>query len=93
MFSFLVTTVPTACGIETVKRHLKFPPVTNVATVPTACGIETNRDSKYPNNVLGLQQYLPLAVCDEGCEAAEERSDDEVRTSLVPDRREGQTIE
>ena len=38
-----------------------------------------------------LQQYLPLAVCDEGCEAAEERSDDEVRTSLVPDRREGKT--
>lgn len=23
-----------------------------------------------------LQQYLPIAVCDEGCEAAEERSDD-----------------
>ena len=38
-----------------------------------------------------LQQYLPLAVCDEGCEAAEEQSDDEVRTSLVPDRREGKT--
>ncbi len=36
-----------------------------------------------------LQQHLPLAVCDEGCEAAEERSDDEVRTSLVPDQREG----
>ena len=38
-----------------------------------------------------LQQYLPLAVCDEGCEAAEEQSDDEARTSLVPDRREGKT--
>ena len=38
-----------------------------------------------------LQQYLPLAVCDEGCEAAEEQSDDEVRTSLVPDRREEKT--
>ena len=38
-----------------------------------------------------LQQCLPLAVCDEGCEAAEEQSDDEVRTSLVPDRREGKT--
>ena len=32
-----------------------------------------------------LQQYLPLVVCDEGCEVAEEQSDDEVRTSLVPD--------
>ena len=38
-----------------------------------------------------LQQCLPLAVCDEGCEAEEERSDDEGRTSLVPDRREGKT--
>ena len=40
---------------------------------------------------LELQQCLPLAVCDEGGEAAEERSDDEARTSLVPDRREGKT--
>ena len=38
-----------------------------------------------------LKQYLSLAVCDEGCEAAEEQSDDEARTSLVPDRREGKT--
>ena len=38
-----------------------------------------------------MQQCLPLAVCDEGYEAAEERSDDEVRTSLVPDQREGKT--
>ena len=63
-----------------------------VATVLTACGIETIL------NFCGLidfddllQQYLPLAVCDEGYEAAEEQSDDEVRTSLVPDRREGKT--
>ena len=40
---------------------------------------------------VGLQQHLPLAVCDEGCEAAEEQSDDEAHTSLVPDRREGKT--
>ena len=38
-----------------------------------------------------LQQCLPFTVCDEGCETAEEQSDDEVRTSLVPDRREGKT--
>ena len=38
-----------------------------------------------------LQQYLPLVVCDKGGETAEERSDDEVRTSLVPDRGEGKT--
>ena len=63
-----------------------------VATVLfTACGIETlfrNRDN---DTYLMLQQHLPLAVCDEGCEAAKERSDDEDRTSLVPDRREGKT--
>ena len=38
-----------------------------------------------------LQQYLPLTVCAEGCETAEEQSDDEVRTSQVPERREGKT--
>ena len=35
------------------------------------------------------QQYLPFTVCAEGCETAEEQSDDEVRTSQVPERREG----
>ena len=30
-------------------------------------------------------------VCAEGCETAEERSDDEVRTSQVPERSEGKT--
>ena len=38
-----------------------------------------------------LQQYLPFTVCAEGCETAEEQSDDEVRTSQVPERREGKT--
>ena len=38
-----------------------------------------------------LQQYLPLAVYAEGCETAEEQSDDEGRTSQVPERREGKT--
>ena len=52
------------------------------------------RNQQYDQLVLNnqtLQQCLSLAVCDEGCEAAEERSDDEGRTSLVPDRREGKT--
>ena len=38
-----------------------------------------------------LQQHLPFTVCAEGCETAEEQSDDEVRTSQVPERREGKT--
>ena len=38
-----------------------------------------------------LQQHLPPAVCAEGCETAEEQSDDEVRTSQVPEQSEGKT--
>ena len=38
-----------------------------------------------------LQQHLPFTVCVEGCEAAEEQRDDEVRTSQVPERSEGKT--
>ena len=38
-----------------------------------------------------LQQCLPFTVCAEGCETAEEQSDDEVHTSQVPERSEGKT--
>ena len=62
-----------------------------VATVLTACGIETVAETQSLQAFYVLQQYLLFTVCDEGCEAAEERSDDEDRTSLVPDRREGKT--
>ena len=34
---------------------------------------------------------LTVTVCAEGCETAEEQSDDEVRTSQVPERSEGKT--
>ena len=37
----MVATVPTACGIETVKFSARSPAIFTVATVPTACGIET----------------------------------------------------
>ena len=43
------------------------------------------------NQLLRLQQYLPFTVCAKECETAEEQSDDEVRTSQVPERREGKT--
>ena len=39
--------------------------------------------------IFELQQLLPFTVCAEGCETAEEQSDDEVRTSQVPERSEG----
>ena len=42
-----------------------------------------------PSAYLKLQQPLPFTVCAEGCETAEEQSDDEVRTSQVPERSEG----
>ena len=89
-----VATVLTACGIETKQKCLKSKMILlKVATVLTACGIETLVHATFVVAVLELvlQQYLPLAVCDEGCEAAEAQSDDEARTSLVPDQREGKT--
>ena len=63
----------------------------NVATVLTVYGIETAIGVCQCHDQNQLQQYLLFTVCDEGCEAAEERSDDEDRTSLVPDWREGKT--
>ena len=88
-----VATTPTARGIETqyeLTNHLVI--IRGVATTPTARGIETNGDnlSCFDINYM-LQQHLPLAVCAEGCETAEEQSDDEVRTSQVPERSEGKT--
>ncbi len=38
-----------------------------------------------------LQQHLPFTVCAEGFGTTEEQSDDEVRTSQVPERSEGKT--
>ena len=41
--------------------------------------------------MIALQQSLPFTVYAEGCEIAEEPSDDEVRTSQVPEQSEGKT--
>ena len=50
------------------------------------------RACKYNGLSFGqLELHLPLAVCAEGCETAEEQSDDEVRTSQVPEQSEGKT--
>ena len=63
-----------------------------VATVLTVYGIETSQEIKlFKTGFIRLQQYLPFTVCAEGCETAEEQSDDEVRTSQVPEQREGKT--
>ena len=63
-----------------------------VATVLTVYGIETLVQLQLLHSGFHtLQQHLPFTVCAEGCETAEEQSDDEVRTSQVPERREGKT--
>ena len=82
--------------LAVLKRHLYQITCSShfylVAIVPTACGIETHVPHGLPRyGHRQLQQYLPLAVCDEGCEAAEEQSDNEARTSQVPERSEGKT--
>ena len=86
-----VATVLTVYGIETPCKHTdnhcycqlqQYLPFAVLKTVNIFVNVDT---------LDRLQQHLLFTVCDEGCEAAEERSDDEVRTSLVPDRREGKT--
>ena len=62
-----------------------------VATTPTACGMRLKISEGLQRLLSQLQQHLPPAVCAEGCETAEEQSDDEVRTSQVPERSEGKT--
>ena len=91
--NFFVATAPTVYGIETVlaqnlvlnsslklQQHLPFTVLKHV------------RLSMFWSVILRwLQQHLPFTVCAEGCETAEEQSDDEVRTSQVPEQSEGKT--
>ena len=62
-----------------------------VATAPTVYGMRRYAVIQNAMRLLKLQQHLPFTVCAEGCEAAEEQSDDEARTSQVPERSEGKT--
>ena len=69
-----------------------FTIIQKVATVLTVYGIETLVQLQLLHSGFHtLQQHLPFTVCAEGCETAEEQSDDEVRTSQVPERSEGKT--
>ena len=87
-----VATTPTACGIETVDCC-----ESGMGSLLLGCN-NTYR-LRYWNShpilcqleLLWLQQYLSFTVYAEGCETAEEQSDDEVRTSQVPERSEGKT--
>ena len=62
-----------------------------VATVLTACGIETTALKITSTNFFMIVATVPTACGMRRRVPAEEQSDDEVRTSLVPDRREGKT--
>ena len=64
-----------------------------VATVLTVHGIETldSLRNLRKRKILKLQQCLPFTICAEGCETAEEQSDDEARTSQVFERSEDKT--
>ena len=53
--------------------------------------LKLGHSNDYDFPPIRLQQHLPFTVCAEGCETAEEQSDDEVCTSQVPERREGET--
>ena len=84
-----VATVPTACGIET-HNILKHNQGSCLLQQCLPLAVLKHHKREY-NAESKLQQYLPFTVCDEGCEAVEEQSDDEVCTSLVPDQREEKT--
>ena len=59
--------------------------------LPLAVLKPLRQTSEFSHSTEQLQQYLPFTVCAEGCETAEEQSDDEVRTSQVPEQSEGKT--
>ena len=87
-----VATAPTVYGIETIQNlsvSKSEPPVLQQHLPFTV--LKRNIGSEITRLSYVLQQYLPFTVCAEGCEAAEEQSDDEVRTSQVPERSEGKT--
>ena len=88
-----VATVLTVYGIETVfVNKVSLSDFSWVATVLTVYGIETIRCRYWLGcRPCRLQQCLPFTVCAEGCETAEEQSDDEVHTSQVPEQSEGKT--
>ena len=88
----LVATVLTVYGIETLLellvRKLGESPLQQYLPFTV---LKHHQFNTFAIFFLLLQQYLPFTVCDEGCETAEKRSDDEVRTSLVPDCKDGKT--
>ena len=87
MIILLVATALTVYGIETTSEQLAAAGrLSEVATALTVYGIETkSAPCTNTSDDVRLQQSLPFTVCAEGCETAEEQSDDEVCTSQVPE--------
>ena len=87
-----VATAPTVYGIETPETNSMFKSslVKLEQHLPSTV-LKLAKSYPFSFNPFTLQQHLPFTVCDAGCETAEEQSDDEVRTSQVPERSEGKT--
>ena len=87
-----IAIVLTACGIETsIYQRMENELIALQQHLPPAVLKQVKARQFRLTCDAQLQQHLPLAVCATECEAAEERSDDEARTSQVPERREGKT--
>ena len=81
----------TVYGIETINDK---PIIARVTTLQQCLPFTVLKPTSIQKKrwwIIQLQQCLPFTVCAEGCETAEEQSDDEVRTSQVPERSEGKT--
>ena len=100
----LISAIPSSTIALTLQEHLSFtvlkPTKLSECDFTIFIGCNSTYCLRYwnwcgvtgvANHIVMLQQHLPFTVCAEGCEAAEEQSDDEVRTSQVPERSEGKT--
>ena len=86
-----VATVPTVYGIETGRSKNLTRRSTFLLQQYLPFTVLKPINFHHQAYEITLQQYLPFTVCAEGCETTEEQSDDEVRTSQVPERSEGKT--
>ena len=90
-FFIYVATALTACGIET-KRRFYFHPVSLISGLQQHLPLAVLKHTNFTTNLCLIIVATALTACGMWWRVpAEEQSDDEIRTSLVPDRREGKT--
>ena len=79
-----VATAPTVHGIETfLDKQIRRWSLLRYNSAYRSRYWNKSEPPVRPLNTEALQQHLPLTVCAEGCEAAEEESNDEARPSLT----------